>query len=348
MAAVERGLSPETNGFHTEHSETVACIERHLWYNEENSQKILDTHKAIAKKYNVANPYFLFTDKLKIYSRFTLDQGAVVKAGSVGAFTNLEIARILNEQTYNYIAMGTMGPNFPANDPQAVEQLLAIMIGGFDANRVVTLVEVPNQEGVNPVASVQAHYGRSSLPFHQTLRHPWKGENENDSTFSTLATFQSLQIVGESEEFRQFLQTYGHLPERNVVCMSRLYRQNDATLQELNYDARGLAWKVMGFLGIALDRQAKLPQDRASIVVYDTHSEEIQTRLSSYFGMQVIAQKNEVVPTDEVLNTILHYHYGTAGFMDDIRIGYAPLSEYTRKAEIFLASHGISMTASRY
>jgi len=287
----------------------------------------------------VERPYFEATNGDTPVFDFMYTNDIRVKIGSVHAFSPEEIARIIQEQAINYILQKTMGRHFPAHNDRAVEELEAIMIGGFDPDRIVVSFEQATDEGINPVASVQAHFGLSSTPLYDTISH--RANNNHSPVASSLATFQSMEIISPtcaSPTLASLLQRAKHLSEQQVVCMSRLFRQDPTTSEKLGIQVKSLAWDAMAFLGIGIATHAlrtgkhPLPE----LVVYDTHTRKIQDCLSQFFGMELFAIETEVKPTEAVLATILSNHYGENGYRGKIFLGFAELSTYVQKAVEYL------------
>ncbi|PWU22584.1 hypothetical protein C5B42_05690 [Candidatus Cerribacteria bacterium 'Amazon FNV 2010 28 9'] len=296
---------------------------------------LFEEHRQIAAKYSVNRPYFELTGTEAPFLRVKHKEFDI-KVGTVGSFSSAEMAKIINEQILNYISQETMGSQFP-QDEKSKEELTALMIGDFQPNRVVVVIE---KTGI-PIASVQGHFGQQDTPLFQTIHHPWNGAYVP----STLASYQSLSVRETHYSFRRFLAEYGKQKESSVVCMSRLYKQEKWILEQLHVELPDAAWICMALLavGIAFEGAA---QERAGgsqpiLVVYDTHSDYIQKKLKNYFGMMVIATANQVQPSPEVLQTILRYHYGTEGYQGEVFLGAGRFDEYLIKAQAFLREKGI-------
>lgn len=333
--------------------ETIAGIDRKLFYSPNDCEEIIEGHKETASSYSVLNPYYKYTDKgAPMLLDIELSDGLQLQIGSIGAFTSEQMARMLQEQVVNYVICDTMGKKFPGDDEEKVDELVAEMIGGFSPDRVVVMFEKRTDKGINPVAGVQAQFVFSDNLLNDTIRRfDVDGSDGVERPVSSLPTFQAVGIVNDGGSMQSdFFNSYGSLPESKVVCMSRLYRQDEETSKMIGLDRPAIAWETMAALALGIARHAQhrdleLPE----IVVYDTHNGGIQGCLERNFGMRLIAEAGETKPTPGVLSTILQYHYGSkeiGGYEDQIIAGCAPFDQYLEKAFNLLRKNGLVFSPS--
>lgn len=316
--------------------------ERKTDYYPGDAQVVVASHRQLAAEFDVAQPYFEFTDKGEaFYLDKKLPDGSRLLVGPIGAFTAEQFGATLMEQQSNYVRKGTMGTMFPKEDWTKVRELEAIMIGGFNADRIVVVLEKSSDNGkTTPVASVQAFWGARST----TLNEYFQARKEGQPDVSTLSPFWALDVNSESEELKQFLAQYGELREDEIVTMSRLFTQDKEDLIRLEIESRQIPWLMMAALaqGIELHGQKK----QAQMVIYDTDP-SIQEKLEEKFGMEVLARNGALTPSKSVMETVLSYHYGNGeeygGFASSIFLGYKDFAAYQQRAEAFLIEQGITV-----
>lgn len=323
--------------------ESIAGFGRSLYYSEKVATELLETHQALAGEFKVQAPYYDFTNTgQESYVDVTLANDVSLKIGPIGAFTAHEMAAVLNEQVSIYVLLGTMGRNYPLRDKKANEELVAEMMGGFDADRVVVLFSKQRPGGVAPLASVQAYRGRSENLVAGVLR----GEAMVPSTISTLVALRASKQGLESAAFLNFVQKWGHVTESDTVGMSRLMKLENELLRYHGVTEEDMAWKAMaclvpGVIISALEREVEPPK----LFVYDTHTKGIQRNLTEKFGMVEILNPGQVIAQPAVKNTILRYHYGAEGvagdWLEDIRVGAVSSSDYLAGALNYLLQLGI-------
>jgi hypothetical protein len=325
--------------------DSIAGFERRDYYSESDARNLVARHRQLAQEYQVSNPYFDFTGKGEpLYLDLPVDDNVRIKIGRIGAFSAEEIALALNEQVAAYVLRDTMGPDYPKNDLATNEELTALMSGGIDPNRIIVLFEQSTENGMAPIAGVQAFLGGTDVPLKDVLF------DESEVT-STLSTLQSLRVVKNDvtvAALEGFLNQYGETPEREVVAMSRLFSRGKSTLENRAIKDKDQAWEAMSLLilGIhmlAVDQNLEMP----TLFLYDTHSNFIQTALTQLFNMNVIATPDQLTVTDEVSNTVLAYHYGGPRTVNDLKnsivVGTATDGDYFGGAAKKMREHGIDM-----
>lgn len=323
-------------------------LERPILYTPEALDSLLKYHRAIAQAFPVENPYFEFADQSQDFlMNQKLGNGISLKVGPVGAFTREQVAAIIQEQTCLYVARGTMGKNFPKDDPQKVAELLAVMMAGFSPQRTVVLFEKETNEGIKPVVGVQAHPGSKDTKLLQTMLNNFVQGN-GDRVPSTLSTLSALKFSMINHELVQFLAQYGMITESQTVSMSRLFATTREESQLLDIDIKGYPWLAMAALAIGIAENAKQfssEQPQPEICLYDTHEEGIQTRLEELFGMHLV-ERDAVEATEKIKQSILRHHYLSrqhGGYQEDICIGYVTVEEFLQKAIELLIQNQIEL-----
>jgi len=320
--------------------ERLSGMPRELRYSLETSQALLAFHQEIVAGCNVENPYYTFTGQGENpLFEGELPNGAWVKIGKIGAFTAEEMARITQELAFNYVMAGTMGKDFPKTDPRSNYELLAIFLGGYDHNRLVVAIEARTNQGIKPLASVQAHSGKSPQTLKELFIPPANPTSEVAQKTSSLATLQAFQITQPSPKLEAFLERYGDTREDRIICMSRLFKQDPETMRLLGMNDKGLPWDTMALLGLAIAGHSLPSSLPPELVIYDT-ARIIQNKLNVLFEMQVLASYDEIKPTPVVTKGILSHHYDNWQ-TDKILVGYGVVSEYLERALQYLKDRDI-------
>lgn len=322
---------------------TLAGISRPLLYNPEDLRLLLATHQHIADEHGVTSPYWYHTGEAEAILDVQLRDNLRLRIGNVGAFGVGQMAALIQEQMVGYVDAGTMGKQFPRNDENAVRDLTSIMIDGFDPDRIVVAVMHEDKRGLMPIAGVQAHFGHGDYTLSQTVVLPDVKLNGH-SRSSTLSTFQALKVPRATLEQStyddgSFLELFGDLQEKDVVCLSRLFRQDKPTATELKVSTSDLAWMCMAALGVGIQHHAARANRNIKLAVYDTHNGKIQGNLDEHFAMRLMAGEGIPQATPDVLETILRYHYGPenmGGFGNSVVTGYVSMAEYFRHGMAYL------------
>jgi len=311
-------------------------LERSLYYNSDSLSQIQQFHLSLARRMGLESTYLNFADagQDKLF-QVDLNNGVKITAGPVGSYSKGQVGAMIHEQTLNYLLGQTMGKKFPVWDLSAIEELTSIMINGFDKHRLIVLFDKTTDEGFKPIAGVQACFNDSENIIAGITAF---GGNKQ----SVLAPFQALKVSNPAgEPTFSFLKKHGSLSEKDVVVMSRLFRQDDATAGLLGVDTRDYSWVSMAALGVAIGMY--FPENEITnypeILVYDTHTPKIQGKLESNFGTHLITKPGQVRATESIMSGILKYHYGSSqigGYQDEIITGYANFSQYLEKSIAFL------------
>ncbi len=247
------------------------------------------------------------------------------KGGQLKSFSPKEIAVMIHEQMRAYIDQATFHA-FPVGDPRQVQELVSLMISGFDAK---TLCVVAQYKDLSPVGMVRANLGSGSKPIADAI-----GDEQ-----SNLDTFSSLTIpVGTFKaEFPDLAAT----PSEQVVCIGRFAIGQDA-LKNLQLDPNEyprLSLKILGYLGLTIEQvNATLPHPVTQII-FDTHEGSGVKHLSEkYLGGFVVAEGQAVVPTTLTAQSVLRHHYGLEGHQGQIYAMATSVINFTEGGKQFRLS----------
>ena len=238
----------------------------------ENS--LLNEHKTVAEKKCVENPYWLYTDKGDcFYERY--QRGPFeVSIGPIGAFTNKEMAVIVQGTTESYLEEGTFN-DFPTEDQEAVDKLVSVMMDDFDDQRLV--VSIKDAISGTIIGGCMIVPGISQ----QTL-------NElSDNSGSILPTLSALSFS---------LNNYGDIRESEVVCYSRYYRVPSGKISPLIGESGVSKREYLGSFGrevlSAMVRTAKhwgkINNVDLQLGILDTHDPRIIRTLTQYYAGEII------------------------------------------------------------
>ncbi|PIY78921.1 MAG: hypothetical protein COY81_05440 [Candidatus Pacebacteria bacterium CG_4_10_14_0_8_um_filter_43_12] len=313
-------------------------------YSISDREQILAGHRTIANKHQLKSPYFglpssgvdqlgnnqpFLDEKLRIIET---PRGAYTERIFIGAVNQLPdslVAAIINDQTHAYIKQKTMG-EFPQNDPQALEDLVAIMIDGFGSTDVIIVFYLEEKDAsagqamIKPISGARIIFGKSDKTVNEL----------NGSVESTVPTLSALQIDdGELEKFDRGL---AETPEQNVFGVSRLFSVEVPDVSEFTTMPRALL--VSAYVPLAAQHYAQrynLPD--IDFLIYDTHLASLTRTLGRIFNSIVVAKNGQVQPTKTVLQTILHHHYD--GLRNRIHVGVMDMNEYPSMARKLLEEH---------
>lgn len=318
--------------------ESIAGIPRQLFYDRDGTDQLLGLHQEIARKFGVERPYFDYTDQgTTLYVDQLLDDGVRLQIGQIGSFSRDTMARVYNEQAILYVLRNTMGPHYPENHKPTNIQLVAEMIGGVSADRLIVLLGKSTAKGDAPLASVQAYSGTSETTLADGLRGD---ENEVKLTLATFQALRATEMGIQSAAFNDFIRRYGQVRENQAMGMSRLFNRtpNEAKLMEVKNSNQ--AWTAMSALVVGVHLMAeKGSTTLPKLYMYDT-TESIQTRLAALFGMEMILKNGFLKPRKDVRKGVLKYHYGGDGvgesLLGDLVVGIARDEEYFHNAVSYL------------
>lgn len=304
---------------------------RNLVYQSNEKQKLLDEHSALALDLDLSNVYLEKTEKgEKFFFEIFLSDTNRVRVGPIGAYATDMMAMWLNEQINEYVFQGTMGKLFPSHNKEQVKKLVGEMISGFKDDHLVVSFENKTISGWQPYAGVTAYVGDSE----DTL---WSTTTENRSS---LSTFMALSHKCQRPGDEIFM-----VSEKGILEMSRLWKRKTDSLSVMGITLSDIGWQSMAFLALGME-EAVLSgyyNDEVSWVLYDT-SRKIQESLGKHFGMSEVLSESDLMPTKEVLESVLAYHYGGdewGGYAGKIIVGKASLANYTFASKKFLKRKNI-------
>jgi hypothetical protein len=324
-------------------------------YSPSKLLRLVQYHRAFARKHDIADPYFNFAGKKdstkEPYSVRYFADGTILKAGSLDSFSPEEMAAFLETQMFLYVERNTMGKGFPNRNLEAENELRKVMMSDF-GDRVVVLLYKNKGKDLVPLAGVQAYWGSTN----QTVEEYFANQLENDTS---LSSFWATVLKTDAREVSDFIAQYANLKESNIVVMSRLFNQFGSVHKEYGSQQKEAAWLVMAALAEGIQMHAQeTDAPQPEIVLYDTHTTDIQDELADRFGMQILANPSSVEPSDEVGDTILKWHYGRRdwivtkekekplrkqvatldGYAGEILLGYHSFLDYLASSQQILPS----------
>jgi hypothetical protein len=284
-------------------------------YTKESANELLDLHHAIALQYGAVSPEYLSTS----YFKFTAQNDATVatplisdhesenevrmKGGAMRAFTALELAVVIHEQTRVYVEADTMGKEFPKGNLKAIQDLIAIMISGFDPQTYHMVAQHWNgYDFPTPVAGVRSTIGTSEEAIIKQQGNP----------HSNLSTLSALEITDPSIIPPELAGTQC----TQVLCVGRYFKSNPAMEHYHMQVENKLAAVTLFYMGrligkVTTERELK-KQEPLEWAIFDTHSLGVFALTRRSFQAKIVARGDAtLVPTDAVSETVLVHHYGS-------------------------------------
>ena len=283
-----------------------------LLYSNRDLEELSEYHTSLFGGLS-EKPYYDFTDKGQ-EPIFSLNLGPMeMTVGRSGAFSKHEIGAWIQELAWNYVYQDTMGRGFPNGDLAAEQELLRIFMGGFSPEDLLIVVNYETQEGVKPIAGTRIVHGHGDRLVSVSAI-------ENNST---IPTFQAVNLVRMNEGFDQ--KTL-EVPEKNTVGITRYWAQKGEIAKLLEIDRCSTPADVIAVMPLAYVL-AETTDGRSSnreLAVFDIHKKRTAEFVRDQFEARFVAQGENVVPTPQILDTILKYHYGPAeigGYQGQIIVG---------------------------
>jgi hypothetical protein len=287
-------------------------------YTPDKSKGLLAYHQEVVRKYNLESPYYSFaahptpesnpsSEPALNYQR-NLPEKFRVRAGYLYEFTPEELAVVIHEQVRAYLDQQTMGQNFPRSHPESVEELIAVMIDGFDPKTLTVICDFQNGNEFVPAAIVRAVVGKSSALVEEEV-----GNDRSD-----LSTFASLKFDPNllPEHVRK-------TPCNQVACMGRIAYLGEV-IRKHNLKSRiknlpnSPASVVLEHLGKLMKKYNLLnPDQPIEIALADSHLERA-LQICQPFGLDIMVAAGNAQATDSIQETILRWHYGPEGYEDEI------------------------------
>ena len=303
----------------------------------EQAQKLIFLHVGLIDKYNLTTPYAAFTDEGRdlSFKPVRLGEDLILKAGPIGSFSAEEIAVFIQEQSRNYVDRTTMGRGFPRGDIRAEEELLAVFIDGFSRDDVFIIVEKELTEGIAALGGARIVRGVSERTLKETASYK---EYLKKGTLSSLPTFTAVKL----KELNGFSSDFFDVPELNCACITRYWREDDYTLAALEVNNTQIPVDIIAAMPLAYSvyiAKEKGFEDVPKVAVYDIHRRGIVEFARDNFASQIIADGEEVVPTREVLDSVLKYHYGgqeLEGYQGKIVVGGFYTSSFLKRSLKYL------------
>ena len=277
-------------------------------FNYEQTQKLILLHVGLIGEHNLNTPYTAFTDKGRglSFQPIRLGEDLVLKTGPIGAFSAEEIAVFIQEQSRNYVDRTTMGRGFPRGDMGAEQELLAVFIDGFSSSDVFIVIEKELPEGISTIGGARIVRGISQRTLKETASYE---EYLKKGPLSSLPTFSAVKLKGEDVFSSDLLS----VPEKDCTCITRYWREDDYTLAALQVNNSQIPVDIIAAMPIAYSvyfaKEAGV-RNVPRVAVYDIHMRAIAEFARDNFASQIIADGEGVVPTREVLDSVLKYHYG--------------------------------------
>lgn len=284
-------------------------------YTNESAKALLNLHLSIATEYGSVSPEYLYT----AYFNFTAQNDSMattplisdhepenevrMKGGAMRAFTALELAVVIHEQTRVYVEADTMGKEFPKGNLKAIRDLIAIMISGFDPQTYHMVAQHWNgYDFPTPVAGVRSTIGTSEETISEQQGNP----------HSNLATLSVLEITDTSIIPPELAGTQC----TQVICVGRYFKSNPAMEHyhlEIENKLAAVTLFYMGrLIGKVTSERELNKQKPLKWAIFDTHSLGVFALTRRSFQAKIIAKGDAtLVPTDAVSKTVLVHHYGS-------------------------------------
>lgn len=277
------------------HAESDAPdVEFNISSNEtpEKPESVLATQETLVRAHGIENPFYEFTDKnFGTLSYLDEETGICYKWGPVGGFPTHVISQAIRLQTDTYISQGTMGSKFPQDKTGNLE---AVFCGGFSPDTTIILASCKDADGrEKPIAGITIFANDSEEPLAKTVN----GANVP----SSICVTQSVRISALNEKQKERLKD---VREKEVATPSRFWKSEDAIDPKVALNIIHLVPHAAVSVALACDRS--LPK----LFIYDTHLPNLVRLTTSKFGAEVLALGEEVVPTRDVLSSVLAHHYG--------------------------------------
>lgn len=265
---------------------------------EESSRSLLDRDKGMSDAWGIHSPYFEFTkgERHLMFSDEKIGDGLRKRIGPISAFTPEEIACFLETARKAYKKMGTMG-DFPTDtrNPEfwnAERELIKAFIEGFSRESAIVLVDKLRPDGTRvAVGGLILTAGCIAKPIKELA-------GAQEASLSTLWVL-SFDIP----------QDLGVVPEANTFCVTRLFSISD----DENYSSsvpeneRG---KLLPELVVGAEAARSGLEKHIGRELKLGIADISEPRLLNYvkhFGWNLLT--DSVKPTNQVLSTVLRYHY---------------------------------------
>ncbi|KKR30624.1 hypothetical protein A2715_00360 [Candidatus Woesebacteria bacterium RIFCSPHIGHO2_01_FULL_39_32] len=294
------------------------------FYSDNELEGLLGYHIDLSDGFSIANPYYNFTEREQ-EPTFYLNLGSLkMTAGRIGAYSTRKTAAWIQELAWNYVHQDTMGKGFPIGDLESEQELLRLFMGDFSSDDLLIIVEYETQEGIKPIAGTRIVHGRGDRLV-------------NISAFdnnSTLPTFQAVNLVDINRDFET---TVLEVPEENAVCITRYWAQRADITTTLGVDRRSTPADVIAAMPLAYvlasGNNGRLVTPE--LAVFDIHRRDTADFVRRHFGARVVADRDGVIPTPQILETILRYHYGPSeigGYQGQIIVGAFDTNGFLQKS----------------
>ena len=255
---------------------------------------VLNKHRTVGKERFVENPYWLYTNaKVPLYEKY--QRGPFeISTGPIGSFTSEEMAIIVQGTTDSYIEEGTFN-GFPVEDSNIVDELVSVMMDGFNDQRLV--VSVKDTISGIIVGGCMIIPGVSP----QTL------EELSGNPKSVLPTLSALSFSPGN---------YARTREREAVCYTRYYRTSDGDInpliEESGINKRGylgnFGREVLSAMVRTADYWGKTNDVDLQLGILDTHDQGIIKTLTQYYAGEIITSQPNATESVRLPHP-LGYHY---------------------------------------
>lgn len=312
-----------------------------LSYTLDDRERLLQLHQKIAEKHQVADPYFYYTSRFNSRKELLMEvpnylPGVDLKVGSINAFKALDVAAIVNDQSFIYVLEGALG-ELALDDNLAMEELLASMIGGFSCDDLLISYQKNDHGQFKPLVGGKVIVNRPPLNNSRKVIEEINGKPD-----SKIPTFAAVKIDQKTLKNSGLANVY----EDQVVGISRFFNQNARVMRELGFTdlsyhrlpLQTIAQFVGAYRKYAILEGFSIPL----YAVYDTNLPKLINVTESRFGAKIIASGDQITPTDYIMKTILRYHYGDefyGGFKGQISVASFTTENYLKGAEKILASY---------
>jgi hypothetical protein len=308
-------------------------------YSESQLECLDEIHRLLVNERSVIDPYFVFTDRgTPLLLELPLgreDQHLVAQVGPVSSFSSSEGGVFVQEQTRNYVDRTTMGNGFPKGNLEVERELLSTFIGGFSPDDLMILVKkIDDESRLKIVGGARIVRGTSDIQVGSTSSYD---TYQKHGLHSSLPTFAALRMDLNPEFFEAFV-----VPESDCVCITRYWRQDDFMLAAMDVDYAATPIDTIALMPVAYTRYyAGIDGgDVPRLAFYDIHKERIARFVRDNFGSVLLANNGQVYPTNEILETILRYHYGGeefGGYRGKITIGMFETQTFLERAQSYLS-----------
>lgn len=242
-----------------------------------------------------ARPYWEFTNgRGDFFESFTRGDFQI-DISRIGAYTISDFSEYVQATLDSYIAQGTFG-DLRIGDIEEYDRLLAVLVGGFDENRII--VRVKDRNSGSLVGGCMVVPGKSERKIGELI-----GSKE-----AALPTLSALSFdVG--------LHPAGRAKERNAVCFSRFFRVPDAYLPNADQKYRvSLSKEILSGMVIGASRFADLRKSPFQYGIVDTHDSTVSETMVKHYAGEVVSRS--VLPSDLVKAPHpLHWHYDMPGIV---------------------------------